>query len=133
MQSILQARKRFYDNTEIWWSVKPKEYEQLKDMDVYYQIAGQVYYTDKSIEKQLHKLGDDRKLIVEYEDFCLKPKAVADAIKQRYFELGFELHMNVDMIDSLEARNKNRLAAKDIQKLENAYSYFESLPESTIG
>lgn len=133
MQSILQARKRFYGNTEIWWSVKPKEYEQLKDMDVYYQIAGQVYYTDKSIEKQLHKVGDDRKLIVEYEDFCLKPKAVADAIKQRYFELGFELHMNVDMIDSLEARNKNRLAAKDIQKLENAYSYFESLPESTIG
>lgn len=126
MQSILQAREQFYGDTDVWWSVKPKEYEQLKDMDIYHQIAGQVYFTEKSLEEQLLKVHEDKKLIVEYEDFCSRPKAVANDIKQRYSEFGFNIEMNIDNIESLESRNEIRIAAEEIQNFEDAYDYFKS-------
>ncbi|NOS88676.1 MAG: sulfotransferase [Methylococcaceae bacterium] len=126
MQSILLAREKFYGDTSIWWSVKPKEYEQLKDMDIYHQIAGQVYYTEKSIEEQLLNIHENKKLIISYEDFCLNPKAVAEVIKKRYSDFGFNLDMSIDMIDSLESRNEIKIANSEIHYLENAYDYFKS-------
>lgn len=130
MQSILQARERFYGNTSVWWSVKPREYKQLKDMDFYHQIAGQVYYTEKSLEEQLLKVHEDKKLIVEYEDLCLRPTAIANAIKEKYFKLGFSIDMNFEVINSLKVLNEIRIGAKEISNLENAYEYFKSLPET---
>ena len=37
------------------------------------QIAGQVYYISKKIEKDLEKISNERKTIIHYEDFCVNP------------------------------------------------------------
>jgi len=42
-QSLLLARENHYGRRDIWWSVKPKEYDQLKELDVFPQVAGQVF------------------------------------------------------------------------------------------
>ena len=128
MQSILKAREIHYGDRQKWWSVKPQEYEFLKEMDPYHQIAGQVYYTDKALEEQLTGLCESKKLEIKYEDFCLNPRYVAASIKQKYFEAGFELQMNEEnMISQFEPRNEMRGAADDLQSLEKAYQYFVSL------
>jgi hypothetical protein len=130
MQSILQARKGFYGDIGVWWSVKTKEYDQLKDMDVYHQIAGQVYYTERSLEEQLLKVHESKKMIIDYEDFCSKPKFVADAIKERYSEFGFDIDMDTQIIDRLESRNEVKIANAEMDYLENAYEYFRSSHKS---
>lgn len=126
MQSIYQARKRFYGDIEFWWSVKPKEYEILKDMDVYHQIAGQVFFTENSIAQQLNRIHEKSKLIFWYEDFCLEPNAIADVIIKKYSELGYELELNLPILKNLKPRNQIRIPVNEMELLENAYKDFQS-------
>jgi hypothetical protein len=126
MQSILQARERFYGDRALWWSVKPKEYEQLKDMDFYHQIAGQVYYTDRALAEQMLGIPERNKLVIAYEAFCADPKSVARALNEKYAGFGLNLDMPIDKVDVLEPQNHVRVEAEDIRQLKKAYEAFES-------
>lgn len=126
MQSIYEARKRFYGDANIWWSVKPKEYKKLKDMDIYHQIAGQVYYTEKAIECQMHLIEGDRKLVVNYEKFCSEPREVAMSVVQKYSNIGLSLKIDMGRISNLIASDKVRLPSNEMQRFQNAYEYFQS-------
>jgi hypothetical protein len=124
MQSLLMAREKYYSDRNIWWSVKPKEYQFLKNMDVYHQIAGQVFYTNKAITNELKFIPSKNKLCIEYEFFCKYPENVYAEIIHKYKANGYiitkqyagEKHFN----PSITIRLKN----EDIRKLENAYEYF---------
>ena len=72
-QSLLEARKAFYNDANKWYSFKPPEYNTLQSQPIVSQVAGQVYYTNKAIEKQLALLPDSSYTIVDYEDFCANP------------------------------------------------------------
>lgn len=126
MQSIWLARKRFYGDVGVWWSVKPKEYDDLKEMDVYHQIAGQVYYTEKALEGQLFGMQAHRKLVIDYETFCAEPKAIALSITRKYADLGFPITMNLDGVSQLEASGQIKITATDIERLERAYEAFQT-------
>lgn len=124
MQSILKAREAHYGNRKIWWSVKPKEYVLLKDMDVYHQIAGQVYFTDMQIEKGLLHVSNNHQLTIEYEYFCENPKAVYEKIIEKYSGLGCELDSEYYGPKSFACSNKIRLPKEDIELLQSAFEDF---------
>lgn len=126
MQSILKAREAHYGNREIWWSVKPKEYELLKDMDVYHQIAGQVYFTELAIEKGLRTIPAANQLMVQYEDFCKEPAMVYEQIRTKYSTLGFELKPEYTGPVSFTSSNKIRIPEVDILGLKAAYDDFKT-------
>lgn len=126
MQSILKAREAYYGNREIWWSVKPKEYELLKDMDVYHQIAGQVYFTELAIEKGLRTTPAANQLMVQYEDFCKEPAMVYEQIRTKYSALGFELKPEYTGPVSFTSSNKIRIPEVDIAGLKAAYDDFKT-------
>lgn len=124
MQSILISRDKYYGTRNIWWSVKPKEYEHLKDMDVYHQIAGQVYFTDVEIEKGLLHVVDSNRLTIEYESFCENPEAVYEKILEKYSMLGCELKSEYNGPKSFVCSDKIRLPKKDIESLQSAFEDF---------
>ena len=127
MQSIFNSRKRYYGSQNVWWSVKPREYNnQLKDMDVYHQIAGQVYFTDMEIEKGLMHISDKNQLTIEYESFCENPEAVYEKIIEKYSVLGCELNSEYNGPKSFVCSNKIRLPEKDIESLQSAFEDFAS-------
>ena len=130
MQSILRAREAHYGERTIWWSVKPKQYGMLRNMDVYHQIAGQVYYTELAIRNQLSGVPERNKLIIDYEQFCLQPRRIADAIEEKYTDLGLELDLDIGIADKLEPKNQIRIPVEEIERMEKAYEYFEALCES---
>ena len=74
MQSILIAREEFYGTRDLWWSVRPEEYIFLKDMDIYHQVAGQVYFTEQAIANGLKDIPQASQLAVEYELSALTQK-----------------------------------------------------------
>lgn len=124
MQSILISREKYYGTRNIWWSVKPKEYEQLKDMDLYHQIAGQVYFTDMEIEKGLQHVSGRNQLTIEYESLCENPKAVYKRIIEKYAVLGCNLNPEHNGPKSFGCGNKIRLPQKEIDSLQSAYDDF---------
>ena len=124
MQSIYQARKRYYGTLNEWWSLRPKEYDQLKDMDYYHQIAGQVFYTEKSLTEQLMLIDEKNKMTFSYEEFCSSPQLIADKIIEKYAQFGVNIKMDMNSSGNIKTSNDVRIDLDEMKKLEDAYDYF---------
>jgi len=72
--SVLDARKRQLGSEKAWYSFKIPEYDRLKDLEAIAQCAGQVHYINKAVTKGMSRVHEDRKLVVQYEDFCANPR-----------------------------------------------------------
>ncbi len=125
MQSIFSARKKYYGTINEWWSVKPKQYKKLLELDVYHQIAGQVYYTEKSIDEGLKSIDDDKQITISYEKFCRNPINILYEINEKYKRtdilLSKKLPKYFDITDIVT------IEIKDMEKLQNAYEHFCNL------
>lgn len=129
MLSVLKARERYYGGRDIWWSVKPREYARLKDEDWYHQIAGQLYYTQSSIEKELEALPASGVLQIHYEDLCRDPQRVYRLLADKLQILGYALGETYKGPGSFEVRQASDAADKDVQALTAAYREIEKRKE----
>lgn len=80
-QSILTSRIHVNDDKSRWWSLPPKEIDEIKDKPYPEQIAKQVFYVYRQIEADRSRLGDRRFMDVEYKELCRAPAAVVEAIQ----------------------------------------------------
>lgn len=69
-QSIFKARIRQNLSKDKWWSMKPLGYEEIKDLDVYDQIAFQVNKIEEEIKKEINSIDKKKIIKLRYEDFC---------------------------------------------------------------
>ncbi len=87
--SILEARKKHYEDLNNWWSYTPVEYEQIKDADYWTQIAGQVFFLQRYYRQQIASFSTENSLIIQYRDFCQSPGKVLASltgISQRKYQ-----------------------------------------------
>lgn len=122
MQSIYQSRKKYFNDLTKWWSVMPKEYDILKEKSVYDQIAGQVYYTEQSIEKGLLKIPGKRKIIIQYEDFCNAPEQFIPIILDKYSLNECSLKLTDVKPIRFTISNAVTMNLDELTKLKNAYN-----------
>jgi Sulfotransferase family len=73
--SILDARRKHYEDPRQWWSYVPLEYDRLAGLDEWQQVAGQVHYLSRFYDEELARLGDNA-LRVRYEELCRDPRSV---------------------------------------------------------
>jgi hypothetical protein len=71
--SLYNGREKYMGDVTQWFSVKPREYAFLKEKNIPEQIAGQIYYTQKEMEKQLEHVPDHRKICLPFSDICADP------------------------------------------------------------
>lgn len=87
IQSALEARRRQYGNIDTWYSFKIKQYPELKHLEPLESVAGQIHAINTSIETALQSLPEQKKLIIEYEDFCRRPAdyyaMIVDKLKEQ--------------------------------------------------
>jgi len=131
MQSIYQARKDFYNSLDIWWSVKPKEFSRLERLDIYSQIAGQVYFTEQALNAGLSQLSEKNKLITDYEKVCQDPAEFYTSLTGKYSEHGYELSGEATLPQKFVPSNKIRIPDSEYQSLVNAYESFRKNPIET--
>lgn len=81
--SILDARRKYYDDPQAWWSYIPPEYPLLKDRDHWEQIAGQVHYLARFYDRALAEVGEDAVVRVTYEQLARDPSSVLAAVAER--------------------------------------------------
>ena len=124
MQSIWFSRLENYGSKEAWFSVKPREFKYLAKLDVYHQIAGQVYYTERAIEEGLAQIPEDRHIKTNYEEFCSNPRLLYMKIVDRYLALGCELDDCYNGPEEFKSSRQLKLPPDDIQRLESAYDDF---------
>ncbi len=81
-QSIYIARTRdlpfvehaVRDPARWWFSVKPREYAEIKDKGLVAQVCEQVYAIQRQIVQDRAVLGQERFLTVKYSDLCQRPQ-----------------------------------------------------------
>lgn len=83
IQSLLLARKRQYGDMRQWYSFKIRAYHRLKDLPPVEAVSGQVASIHAAIARGLETIGDERKLVVNYEDFCRDPEAIYRRLTSR--------------------------------------------------
>ncbi len=126
MQSILLARERYYGSRHSWLSAQPFEYFWLKDLDIYHQVAGQVYFTNNSIISGLEKVPDKHKIYISYEELSKNFNCILEELEKKYSDLGYPVHCNKSQNKNIINKNEKKLKSKEIELLEKAYENFIS-------
>lgn len=124
MRSILQARKRYFGDENKWWSVKPPQFAELQNKNVYQQIAGQVFFTDRSISASFEHIHESNKMSVSYESMCQYPQGILENIEAKYRDLGHKLKMEDCSAEMLVPIRKDSTNDDDERLLE-AYNKLE--------
>lgn len=67
-QSIIRAKRALNINDNEFWSVMPKNVEELKKLDGISQVIQQIYYIEKQIEEDRHLFPNDAFLDIHYSE-----------------------------------------------------------------
>ncbi|MDQ7090852.1 MAG: sulfotransferase [Methylococcales bacterium] len=83
VRSIVRARE--YEagpkaDKEGWWSVKPRNVDQWCGRSLEEQACAQLIFLRKDSEAGFKVIGENRRLIVNYEKLCLQPTLVVEEI-----------------------------------------------------
>lgn len=78
--SLYKARLEYYGDPNVWCSLYPREYEQLKDWSYDKQIAGQVYFLRRQYLEQFRHVPESRKMVIAYQDLCAQPSNFIDTL-----------------------------------------------------
>ena len=124
MQSLLFARMKYFNDYNLWYGSKPKEYHKLRDLDIYSQIAGQVYFTNQSIEKAFERMPAGNKLVVDYERFCEDPGKFYEEVRDKYRLFGYDIKSSYNGPEKFSVSNTLTLDKEQAKKLETAYNRF---------
>lgn len=80
--SILRARRKLLPDVSQWWSVKPPDYEALRQLPPLEQVVGQVLSLRSRLHADLGELPAERTLWIDYESFCRRPESVVELARQ---------------------------------------------------
>ena len=74
--SILKLRIKMFGDQSVWASIKPCQYDVLKNENIYRQIMGQIMFLNYEYKKQLAQIPNKNKLLLKYTDVCVKTNEV---------------------------------------------------------
>ncbi|MFX0196992.1 MAG: sulfotransferase [Candidatus Hodarchaeota archaeon] len=77
--SILKARRVYRGSERAWWSLIPKEIENLRKLSVESQIRAQIFSTYEAINRQIQAIGATL-ITIEYERACREPSSVIEML-----------------------------------------------------
>lgn len=120
-QSLLQARKSFFNNENNWYSFKPLEFENLKELSPIEQVVGQVHYTQRAIENGLNNIPHPNQININYEDFCENPYQLLELIQSKYEALGFKMDIPENKNEKFTAKSTaNNFNESELNKFTTA-------------
>jgi hypothetical protein len=81
--SLLETRKKVFNNYETWWSMKPPRFSKLKKLSPPEQVIEQIRNIHITIDMDLKASGSplSRRFDLKYEEFCEDPNKIMNAIR----------------------------------------------------
>jgi hypothetical protein len=107
IESALKAREKQLGSIEEWYSFKIPEYKELKKLNPYEQVSGQIYYINKAIEKGLQNVAEHRKMTINYEEFCKSPEIFFNTLKEKLKIQGYDLEDDYNGAEKFDITRKN--------------------------
>lgn len=90
VQSALKARERQYGTCKQWYSFRIPEYEELIKIDnMEEQVRSQIKCINNAVRKGLERVEDEKKIYINYEDFCCSPSDLYFEIYEKLKKQGY--------------------------------------------
>ena len=90
VQSVLEARKRQFGTYNEWYSFLIPEYDELIQIsDMRIQVKKQIDFINNAIQKGIRELPEQKKIQIEYEDFCEHPEKLYNKIRDKLNVQGY--------------------------------------------
>jgi hypothetical protein len=89
--SILKTREERYGNKSEWWSVRPKNFDDLVKEPYWIQIPEQMKQLKARYEKGIDQSEDMNFLRIKYRNLCENPRSVLKKVKVQAEQTGFEI------------------------------------------
>ena len=116
-QSILESRERYCGSRKGWWSLKPPGYHDWLHMSPIEQVAAQVVYTERAVLEGMKQISTDRKMKIDYADFCMDPESIFREIAGKYKNLGCDIQIENNQWRGFQKREDVRISDKDEKAL----------------
>ncbi len=124
--SIYNLRKKMLGDVNLWASIKPKQYDQLKNENIFTQITGQIFFLEQEYLLQLKNVPDDNKIIVNYEDVCKNPESFLKNVKSMLEKHNENCEIKEGLITAFtNAENTSVTDTGIIESFQNAYNDFK--------
>ena len=120
IESALKAREKQLGSIDEWYSFKIPEYNELKKLNPYEQVAGQIYHINEALETGLESVVEHKKMTVNYEEFCENPKKFYGELKDKLQIQGYDIDKEYD---GEEKFNVTRKSVSD-ENILKAYNKF---------
>ena len=126
--SLLRLRREFVGSVETWASFRPREYVWLKERPYWEQVAGQVYYLERSIMAEVHRAGGRNVLQVAYDDLCASPSGVLARVVALLRENGRAVDITAKPPTSFEPQHFDADADVDARRVRDAVEALYAVP-----
>jgi hypothetical protein len=120
VQSMLEARQKYFGSEELWYSFKPPEYAWLKDLSPVEQAAGQIHFIRQAADAGIAQIDPARALTLHYEEFCQNPAAAWAALVEKMAGLGYALNAEYGGVGNFEAANSIRVSPERWNEIQHA-------------
>ena len=127
--SILQARKKYYTDLNLWWSYVPLEYDILKSKPYMEQIAGQAYFLNKFYREKVENIGGKKSMSVSYEQLCHHPNEILAQLKTK-LKNEFDYDLKTTKLDSGFKFRSYADKAEERKEFQQHLNYWRSLDRS---
>jgi hypothetical protein len=111
--ALLKSRILNCKSKSEWWSLPPKEIDELMLKPYFDQVAGQLYYTYKQIEEDKIKFRSDRFIEVNYEDLCLNVPGTLNKIGEFLSTRRCRPRLNKQVPQTFQIRRADGLDDRD--------------------
>jgi hypothetical protein len=122
-QSLLIARKRIYNDYNTWWSIKPKEFNKIKNLENTQQVVQQIYYIEKQIYKDLKLFPQENIITINYEDLQSNYNHILTKIENLFDQK--VVRRKTTMEPNLNIKKDIYLDNKIIESINNEIEKFE--------
>lgn len=122
IRSLMVARKKWKGDMNKWFSWKPREFDEIKDLDYYHQVAGQIYFIEKTIIDNRKYLGE-RYILFTYEELCNQPEEIYHKVLDHINKFS-SIKIKEEYTGAKRFQVSNPSTEFDDKRIEKAYQYF---------
>jgi hypothetical protein len=125
--SLLKYREKMLGSVNLWVSIKPLQYQWLKDEDIYVQVMGQILFLEFEYLEQLKNVPDANKLFVSYDEVCNEAEKTLHKVKNMMEAQNFKCNVDLSSVIPFQSVEVAKSAEPTVvSKLEAAYAKLKS-------
>ena len=114
-QSLFLGRRKHNRDISEWWSIKPKNFQEIKNLSALEQVVAQTYYLDKQIHEDLSLFPAENIMNIQYENIG-DVNIILERIKQF---LGIQTREKLrESKPEISIQNTQKLQDQEFWKLE---------------